>query len=532
MSNFTFRVTGGTNVGLVRKNNEDNFIVNPDLTQPAWFIPTDTLQSITISDFGALMIVADGMGGANAGEVASNIAIETVKEEFSNHDLSKIITSNNKIENLLYDTIVKADSNIKTRVKTHPETEGMGTTIVMSWVINNVAHVAWCGDSRAYIYNHKIGLSRLSKDHSYVQQLVDDGKLDEDLAFDHPNSNIITRSLGDSSTKARPDYVSRLLEEGDMIILCSDGLCGLCRDSEILEVLNAGSEQGYSIEQFKASLIQAALEAGGYDNVTITLMQVDSVASEPVVSQVEEELTTLNDFKAAKKRKAKGKFAYVIALLASVIALAVLAYVLYDYIPSWDTIKTKIEQILDSKDKSKGEVSPKQEGDKTEVKPQSTDASETIPATPQATKKTSPKPQAKSTKPKKETKKKVQKQEVEQQGKDAATKQATPAIVPQQKEANPTETQSEKVSEKVVEQPSTPVTEKPSSNEVAPASETKQSEATPVAQPQQSEVAPVETQQTEIVQQNPASNNTQENAVQPQVETVGQSEQTSDKKQE
>ena len=104
-----------------------------------------------------------------------------------------------------------------------------------------------------------------------MQQLVDEGKLDPELAFDHPNSNIITRSLGDSSQKAMPDYMSQRLSSGDIILLCSDGLCGLCDDPEILEVM---SQEAESIDDVKNRLITAALNAGGHDNVTLTLFQV------------------------------------------------------------------------------------------------------------------------------------------------------------------------------------------------------------------------------------------------------------------
>lgn len=350
MSNLTFQITGGTNVGLVRTNNEDNFIVNPNLTQSEWFLPADSSESFEISEYGSLMVVADGMGGMNAGEVASAIAIDTIKEEFTNHDLSKVVVSNHKIENFLYDVIVKADSNIKAHVKKEPETEGMGTTIVVAWVVGSVAHIAWCGDSRAYLYNNEVGLSRLSKDHSYVQQLVDEGKLDDDLAFDHPNSNIITRSLGDISSKAKPDYMSKHLSNGDTIILCSDGLCGLCRDSEILELLNIGSEEGFNIEQFKNALITAALQAGGYDNVTLTMMKVDNVCQLQSEESKEDDASTLNDFKQASRRKTKSKGVYVTVLL--IVILAVISVVLVKTnkvsVPSLNSIEKTIKGLLQS----------------------------------------------------------------------------------------------------------------------------------------------------------------------------------------
>lgn len=238
MSEITFRLTAGTNVGCVRSNNEDNFTVNADLSQNNWFIPSDGAKYLPLEAAGALLVVADGMGGMNAGEVASEIAIKTIEKEFSIEDFTSIVDEESKIESFMKSAIEKADSNIKQKVEEDPSTSGMGTTVVMAWILKDKVHIAWCGDSRAYRFNKKSGLSQLSKDHSYVQQLVDEGKLDPELAFDHPHSNIITRSLGDCSSKAKPDYRAFNLSDEDMIILCSDGLCGICRDEEILEVLD------------------------------------------------------------------------------------------------------------------------------------------------------------------------------------------------------------------------------------------------------------------------------------------------------
>lgn len=277
-------MTAATNVGLVRSNNEDNFIVNPDLTGPDWFVPGNTDEAIDLGPNGCVMVVADGMGGMNAGEVASELAVNGIRAAFGDIvDFSVITDSSNHVEAFLKKAIVDADASIKKKVKDDPQTSGMGTTIVIAWVIGNAVHVAWCGDSRAYIFNRQSGLSRLSRDHSYVQELVDAGKLDAELAFDHPNSNIITRSLGDSNVKAQPDYVCRRLSAGDMIILCSDGLCGLVRDEEILDVL---SQEHDSLDDYKNDLFNAALEAGGYDNITIALLECIAVKESELGSTV------------------------------------------------------------------------------------------------------------------------------------------------------------------------------------------------------------------------------------------------------
>lgn len=284
MSDLTFKLTVATNVGKVRTNNEDNFIVCPVLSDDNWFIPRNTNNVLDLDENGCLLVVADGMGGMNAGEVASEIAVESIKEIFRSASLQRIKKKARTIEKFLEKVIVTADKNIKNHVETNPQTSGMGTTIVLAWVVDGYAHIAWCGDSRAYCYHPERGLWRLTRDHSYVQQLVDSGKLDPDLAFDHPNSNIITRSLGDSSAKAKPDITSYKLAAGDMLILCSDGLCGLCRDEEISSVIDICNLS--DIEDIKTSLISAALDAGGYDNVTVALFQCISAKEEKMNSTV------------------------------------------------------------------------------------------------------------------------------------------------------------------------------------------------------------------------------------------------------
>ena len=295
MSDITFKMTVATNVGLVRSNNEDNFIVNPDLIKPdEWFVPVGADEVIALGERGCVMVVADGMGGMNAGEVASELAVNSIRDTFSRvKDFSAISDCSNHIEAFLKKAIVTADAEIKQRVKDDPTTSGMGTTIVLAWVVGTVAHIAWCGDSRAYLFNRKSGLSRLSNDHSYVQELVDTGKLDPELAFDHPNSNIITRSLGDSQTKAQPDYVCKGLTAGDYLLLCTDGLCGLVRDEEILDIM---MKEHSSIEDYRIELFNAAFGAGGYDNITIALFECIGIKEEELTS-------TVTPMQALRKKK-------------------------------------------------------------------------------------------------------------------------------------------------------------------------------------------------------------------------------------
>lgn len=335
MSDITFKMTVATNVGLVRSNNEDNFIVNPDLDQPDnWYAPGDANEVIALGENGCVMVVADGMGGMNAGEVASELAVNSIRDSFmSVKDFSHITDCSNHVESFLKKAIVSADAEIKKKVKEDQSTAGMGTTIVIAWVIGNVAHIAWCGDSRAYMFNRSSGLSRLSNDHSYVQELVDTGKLDPELAFDHPNSNIITRSLGDTPSKPQPDYVCRELQKDDILLLCSDGLCGLCRDEEIGKVMTVSEDMTVC----RDNLIEAALNAGGYDNVTVALMKMVSMGDEEDINAT----ATINDLKGARKRKKASKLALLVIILAAIAYFAV---------QNMDKIQKIIDELVPQKE--------------------------------------------------------------------------------------------------------------------------------------------------------------------------------------
>ena len=272
MPELKLRIAAGTNVGLIRPNNEDNFVVCPDLSASVWTIP-QVGDPADLGDLGALLVVADGMGGANAGEVASAIAIETIQQMFVPDEIATLVGDDKLIQEFMKEVVKTADLNIYRHSQSDTATEGMGTTVVMAWILGHRAYVCWCGDSRCYVFSpDKATLERVSKDHSYVQELVDHGDLNPDYASDHPLSNIITRCLGDREKRAVPDTRIYELHHGDIVMLCSDGLCGLCKDSQIAEVM---AEYGDTPATLKDELISAALSAGGHDNVTVALCCVE-----------------------------------------------------------------------------------------------------------------------------------------------------------------------------------------------------------------------------------------------------------------
>ncbi len=262
-------------VGMVRDNNEDNFQCSSDLDNAT--MQWKNNENCALSNKGALLVVADGMGGMNAGEVASEIAIETVKDCFRPENITAdVLRTRYTIERFMNNVITEADNRIKATAKERPETKGMGTTMVMGWVNCDKLYVSWCGDSRAYVFNPSKGLKRLSKDHSLVQELVDSGKISKEDAFDYPDSNVITNCLSAVAQKAEPSVLAmpHKLEQDDIILLCSDGLCGLIRDSEIQSVITQNQND---MTACCDALIKAACEAGGHDNVTVALCKMLTV---------------------------------------------------------------------------------------------------------------------------------------------------------------------------------------------------------------------------------------------------------------
>lgn len=274
MSELKFKLAAGTNVGLIRDNNEDNFVVCSDLGTSEWLIP-QAGDFADLGEKGALLVVADGMGGANAGEVASAIAIETIQKEFSDEKFKELdATDDVALLEFMVKVVKNADRNIKNVSVNDSSKAGMGTTLVMVWLLGEKAYVCWCGDSRCYVLNKKKGLVQLSKDHSYVQELVDNGELEPEMMHEHPLSNVITRCLGDVEKEAEPDTLVYRPHDGDVFMLCSDGLCGLVSDAEITEIMNAQLDD---LTQCKNDLISAALAAGGYDNVTVAMAAIEKV---------------------------------------------------------------------------------------------------------------------------------------------------------------------------------------------------------------------------------------------------------------
>ena len=257
-------ITATTDVGRNRDNNEDAYTFCADLSNPEWQMRR-TGGYVPLNKQGALLGVADGMGGVNAGEVAAAIAINSISTTFTPQAADEAAADDSKTRSLLAKSVKDADTAVARRMVDDPNTVGMGTTIVLCWLKEGKAYTAWCGDSRCYLYNDK-GLQPLTKDHSYVQELVDRGEITEEEAFTHPDNNVITRGLGDFDTAGMADITVADVKAGDFILLCSDGLCGYCTN-EMIEKVMADS-QG-DIDLCAEKLQQMALDVPGDDNICI-----------------------------------------------------------------------------------------------------------------------------------------------------------------------------------------------------------------------------------------------------------------------
>jgi PPM family protein phosphatase len=210
-----------------------------------------------------LFVVADGMGGAQAGEVASRMAVETMARGLPDGD--------GPPEERLADRVQEANAAIHEVSRRNAEQAGMGTTTTAAYVGEDEAAIAHVGDSRAYLFRDG-EMRRLTDDHSLVEEFRRQGKLTEEEARDHPQKSIITRALGPEPF-VEVDRQTLPLRDGDVLLLCSDGLTTMISEDAVRDLLAGGD----SLEAVGKSLVDAANEAGGRDNVTVVLVRVEQV---------------------------------------------------------------------------------------------------------------------------------------------------------------------------------------------------------------------------------------------------------------
>jgi PPM family protein phosphatase len=245
---FRIEVAGETNVGRKRNHNEDNFAIMPDY---------------------GLFIVADGMGGHAAGEVASEMAVRITSSEIG----SLRGLSDAEASDRVRSAIRAANDAIFERTLSEHDKRGMGTTATVLVLMKGRYLIGQVGDSRAYLLRNK-ELLQLTKDHSYVQEQVDAGLLTPEQARVHPYSNVITRCVG-ASMDVVPDIYFGTLEQGDVLLLASDGLTGMLEDEQLTRILSADGGPQHWVDR----MVTEANRRGGLDNITAIVIRIDSVDS-------------------------------------------------------------------------------------------------------------------------------------------------------------------------------------------------------------------------------------------------------------
>ena len=232
-----------TDIGKRRKLNQDYVYV---AVSPVGNLPN-------------LFIVADGMGGHNAGDFASKYTVEVMENYIAT-------TQDLDAEQILNAAVKEANTHIRSIAMKDETLSGMGTTVVAATVQDDVLQVANVGDSRLYIIGEK-GIRQITRDHSLVEEMVRMGGIDRVTARSHPDKNIITRAVG-ALDSIEADFFREELQDGDMILLCSDGLTNMLEDEEIMEIVSRDTD----LPQKGQDLVSAANGNGGKDNIAVVLI--------------------------------------------------------------------------------------------------------------------------------------------------------------------------------------------------------------------------------------------------------------------
>ena len=254
-------VFGKTDLGRARDHNEDTFLVADLSTGNASLQPA--VRSHEIGPRGSLFMVADGMGGAAAGELASAMAADLIYRHMITAWAGDPTQTAARFAYRMKEAVELANARIYSYAKEHPEVRGMGTTVTAAGVYGSDLYLAQIGDSRAYLVRESEAI-QLTKDQSLMQRLVDAGELTEDEAEQSERRNIILQALG-PDPKVKVDLTHQSLRSGDILIVCSDGLSGLVRREEFAEL----AQEHADLPALCSALIDLANGRGGPDNITV-----------------------------------------------------------------------------------------------------------------------------------------------------------------------------------------------------------------------------------------------------------------------
>jgi serine/threonine protein phosphatase PrpC len=277
-------VFGRTDVGKTRDHNEDSFMV-ADLTRQVASLQPD-MREHEVGQRGSLFVVADGMGGAAAGEIASDLAVDSIYAHMVSEWGNDADVTEQRFAFRLKEAVEFANGRIHEYAKAHPEHRGMGTTTTAAGIFECALYMVQIGDSRGYLI--RAGkITQITKDQSLMQRLVDAGELTEEEAAVSERRNIILQALG-PDPHVKVDLTRQDLRKGDMLVMCSDGLSGLVPRQDMLQIVLANRE----LVAVCKALIDLANERGGPDNITCIVARFggdglpDPDGSEPVGHQV------------------------------------------------------------------------------------------------------------------------------------------------------------------------------------------------------------------------------------------------------
>jgi PPM family protein phosphatase len=284
MSAMRVEVFGRTDVGKTRDHNEDSFLV-ADLSRKIASLQPEVREH-EVGPRGTLFVVADGMGGAAAGEIASDLAVDTIYGHMAKEWADDVERTEQRFAFRLKEAVEVANQKIHEFAKAHPEHRGMGTTTTAAGVFENALYLTQIGDSRGYLVRRG-KIEQITKDQSLMQRLVDAGELTEEEAAVSERRNIILQALGPDPI-VKVDLTRQELRRGDMLLMCSDGLSGQVPKDDMLRVLSGQSDLVAACRE----LIDMANERGGPDNITCVIVRFggDGLAepdgSEPVGHEV------------------------------------------------------------------------------------------------------------------------------------------------------------------------------------------------------------------------------------------------------
>lgn len=234
-----------TDTGRVRTNNQDSVFCEEN----------------AVGSFPNLFLVADGMGGHKAGDMASKLCVEQVVQQIQSTDKKTPV-------GVFEEAVETANRVIYEQASANSDLSGMGTTLVAATIDEGTAYIVNVGDSRLYLLRNT--LQQITVDHSLVEEMVQSGEIGKEEMRTHPNKNIITRALG-TDLEVHPDCFEIEVRQGDVLLLCSDGLSNMLEDEKIEEIVISHKD---SMEEAGRSLVEQANEAGGKDNITVVLIEL------------------------------------------------------------------------------------------------------------------------------------------------------------------------------------------------------------------------------------------------------------------